>query len=393
MKRNILFLTFLLCLSCGIKQPVEFTNNIEKAKIIIHSDPKGALIFLNDESTQKFTPDTLTVNPGNHKIQVALNGYQSDQDSFLVTVEPDSVKSIYFLLRKLNSFGELVVETTPANAVLIIDGTPQSKTTPNAFKLSTGPHTIIIKKNGYKDYKLSTNISENQQLVVQKSLQVQNAVLLESFANVSCDPCVPATENLESFSHNNNDSTFFILEYFANWPKSNDPFYQVAPTDVIERVMRYNIGVLPGVRVAGSWTDPYSLSKITDSYSEKYNEMNDEIGVSVSKLLSNDSLKVEVELFQMEEVANLDEMVLFCAITENNISFDSPPGSNGLKDFNWVFRGFLSDKKGDSFAITESVYSKSYSKLWNNNWDYSNIKVIAFLQNKNDKSIKYVSGQ
>jgi len=392
MKNFLLFLIFLFTISCGVKQPLENVDRPKPALLFIDSNPQGALIFLDNELTNKITPDSLTVNPGLHYIQVALNGYKTHLDSILIQGTSDSVYQIHSQLTKITSFGNLIIETIPANALVVIDGSPQSKSTPDTFKLEPGNHSILIKKNGYKDIPLSTEISENQQVLLKKSLQTQKAVLYESFANVSCEPCVKATENLETFSNSNNDSTFYILEYFANWPSANDPFYLVAPSDVYERLMLYHITVLPGLRSSGSWTNPYSASDIMDSYTENMGELNGEIGVSITKLIKNDSLIVDVELYQHKEVTNPDQLLLFCAITENDISFDTPPGSNGLTHFNWVFRGFLSDKKGDSFSFKNSQFNTNFTLQWNSNWDYSNIKIIAFIQDKDNRLIKYVSG-
>ncbi len=379
-------------MSCGIKQPIENETELDMAQISISSSPAGAVIFIDQETTQKLTPDTIVVNPGLHLIQVALDGYIADNDTLVVNALENSISELHFKLSEIATFGELLLKTIPAKALVIIDGQPQSKTTPDTFKLNPGNHTVLIKKNGYKDISFSAQIILGEQLDIEKYLAPQSAFLLESFANVSCEPCVEATENIENLEQNTNDSTLFIIEYFANWPSANDPFYAVAPEDIMERLTFYNVSGLPEMFSTGNSVNPLSVSAISDAYNTQMNEQNAEIGISIEKTLRNDSLITTIELYQHKDVDNIENLLLFCAITEDNISFNEAPGSNGLKHFNWVFRGFISDKKGDTISFNNSQFTTKYSINWKSDWDYSNIKVIAFLQNKNDKLIKYVNG-
>ncbi len=391
--KNFFYLLYLsLVLSCGIKQPVENGTELDKAKIAVNSSPVGAMIFIDQETTQKLTPDTLSVNPGYHLVQVALDGYKADNDTLVINAIENTISDLHFNMSEIATFGELLLKTIPVNAHVIIDGQPQSKTTPDTFKLSPGNHTILIQKNGYKDILFSTQTILDEQSDLEKHLVPQPAFLLESFANVSCEPCVEATENLENLVQNTNDSTLFIIEYFANWPSANDPFYAVAPEDIMERLTFYGVSGLPEMFSTGSPVNPLSVSAISGAYTAHINEQNNEIGISVEKSLTNDSLIATIEIFQLKETTDLESLILYCAITEDNISFTDPPGSNGLKNFNWVFRGFISNKKGDTFSFNNSQFTTGYSIKWKSEWDYSNIKVIAFLQNKNTKSIKYLGG-
>jgi hypothetical protein len=73
------------------------------------------------------------------------------------------------------------------------------------------------------------------------------------------------------------------------------------------------------------------------------------------------------------------------AIIEDDIRFNAAPGSNGLTHFNFVFRGFLSDKNGDRFDENASIV-KSYTKEWPD-WNYANSHIVAFIQHIETKQI------
>jgi uncharacterized membrane protein len=46
---------------------------------MVTSDPPGAIIFLNDKSTQKNTPAQLSVAPGAYNVQVEKDGLRKSQ--------------------------------------------------------------------------------------------------------------------------------------------------------------------------------------------------------------------------------------------------------------------------------------------------------------------------
>ena len=96
--------------------------------------------------------------------------------------------------------------------------------------------------------------------------------------------------------------------------------------------------------------------------------------------------RVMFEFYDFEKPLTDNQLRLFVAIIENDIHFDSPPGSNGLTGFEYVFRTFLSSNEGDEFQTDSNSKRMDYSFTWQD-WDYNNCQVIAFIQNMSTKQI------
>jgi hypothetical protein len=98
MRREFVFLTCLsifLVLSCGQKDPL----GVPLGFLFVDSDPDGALIFLDGDTTDLVTPDTLTeVTTGAHTVSVLLIGYESDPAERIIEVKLGEVASAYFTL-------------------------------------------------------------------------------------------------------------------------------------------------------------------------------------------------------------------------------------------------------------------------------------------------------
>jgi len=389
MLKFIVLIPIILVLACGIKQPIDVdVENIEHGSIFINSNPTGALIFLDKVNTTKITPDTLHDIPvGAHTIQVVKDGFRPVNTSFEIVVQKDSLSSVNFLLQAIEQFGYLFIESTPAGSEIFVDNQSTGKVTPDTIKVEPGTREIEINKNGYLSKQWSIKAARDSVIKLESLLIIQQRVLFESFANVSCVPCVDAAQNLHDFSSKTPDEQFAIIEYFANWPSPNDPFYKVSPADVNERVQYYSVAALPNLRINGEYNpNATDMSEIDDAYSAAFNAQNSKIGLSISKNLLDGQLSVTIEIYSFEGNIEKADLKLFVAITEDEIQFDSPPGSNGLTDFEFVFRKFLSSIEGDLINTGNNQYSFDYILDWPE-WNYANSHVIAFIQNVNTNRI------
>ncbi len=383
MRKNIFVL--LLLISCGVKQPVDFTAQKDLGRIYVDSNPTGAVIFMDGVNTLHVTPDTLSNIPlGSHFFSVYKEGYTSATDSFTVEIKKDSLTQIQFILNEISYKGSLYVTSEPEGAEIIVDGRSTGKQTPDTLQLESGVHDITLKKNGFADIKGQSEVATDSVTSLSYELDVFPYVLMESFGNVSCVPCVQSAVNLEAFRENHPDGAYALLEYYANWPSSNDPFYLEAPRDVDERVSYYRVFTLPTLKMNGTQgVDAQDSSAIESAYASALAAQNTQLGLSVQKSKQDDSVAVSVEIYDYDNVLSNDQLRLFVLITENEIHLESAPGANGLKDFNFVFRGFLSDKKGLSIDKTRFYLSR----FWPAEWRYEHSRIIAFVQDISTKQI------
>ena len=384
---RFIFLITVFLISCGVKQPVENINSNEKTgHIFVTTSPvQGAAIILDGQATGLLTPDTIkNVATGNHVVRVFLDGFQTDRDSFIVNVVENQVAQVTFQLQKIISVVTLQVTSEPAGAAIFLDNRNTGKKTPDTLSATPGTHTIRLEKNGFVIKDSSVVLGQQEKVKVNFKLDIVQRVLFESFANVSCIPCVSATENLLKFTSAHAAENYVIMEYFANWPSPNDPFYKAVPKDVDQRVNFYGVQTLPTLKLKGTTgLDPNNYDEIVSKYNQAVTAQNTKIGISIDKQLVNNQLQVKVELFDFASQMTDPDLRLFVAITEDSIHFDNPPGSNGIKDFEWVFRGFLSDRQGD---LPDKSFFE-YQKEWPSNWQYKHSKIIAFIQNIQNKQI------
>ncbi len=367
-----------LITACGVKQPVDSTQTTDTGSIYVTSQPDSALIFLDGQNTFRLTPDTLTNIPvGNHFLKVQRDGYESLQDSIPVQVTSDSTATISFQLKKLVYIGLLAVTSDPPGAEIFVNGESSGMFTPDTLQLAPGSYDVRLEKNGFVAYRQTAQVENDATTELQTDLEIQQRVLFESFGNVSCMPCVESAENLERFRSEHTRPNYVLFEYYANWPSPNDPFYLESPQDVDKRVRYYSIYTLPSLRLNGqTGVDASKYDQIESAYNTAVAQQNTPLAISLTRRLDQDTLRVSVEIYDYDQVLNDDQLRLFVFIYEDDIHFDSPPGSNGLKDFNFVFRKFLTDREGDPITGTEFNYKIKWQ-----DWEFSNSHVVAFIQN------------
>lgn len=384
MSKFALLILFIL-LACGVRQPLDITLEFDAGHLRVESNPPGALIFLNGENQNKITPDTLNNIPvGQHYISVIKDGYKSTQDSFPVTILKDSLRRIDIPLESLVQTGYLIAVTEPSGALLFVDDQPSGKMTPDTLILAPGTRVVSARKNGFKNIEWNVNIVHEETQVHSATLEIEQRVLLEAFGNVSCVPCVASAENLETFRHAYPENTFALLEYFANWPAANDPFYLESTQDVDQRVQQvYQIFSLPSLKMNGTQSvDATDYDVLTTEFERIGSLQQTPLAISISRQKPSDSLYVEIDLFDYNNLLANSDLRLFVAVVENEIHYSNPPGTNGLKDFDFVFRQFLSSREGDSITDTNLSYVFEWPA-----WDYRHAQVIAFLQDIETRQI------
>jgi hypothetical protein len=386
--RNFFSIIMLLFLACGVKQPVGTETTTDFGDIFVESGANRGSIYLDHQPAGKTTPDTLRQVPvGAHVVQVIQPGFRSQPDSIVVPVEKSQLARVNFALLPLTNTGFLFIETTPARGEIFLDNQPTGQITPDTLQAEAGTHFIKIVKNGYTDLYREVTIEPNAFETLTGEFQIQSRVLLEAFGNVSCTPCVAAATNLHRFETEKNSAEYALIEYYANWPSPNDPFFRVSPNDVFQRLGIYNVTTLPTLVLDGTrGVDAADYHSIIKNFNEMQIQHTEKIGLSIEKSWVNDSLQVFVQIYHFEKNLENPDGRLFVAVIENEIHFANPPGTNGLKDFNFVFRKFLSANTGDPISAPTQTVEKNYTLKWPD-WNFTNCQVVAFVQQANTRQI------
>jgi serine/threonine protein kinase len=127
---------------------------------LIDSTPQGAQFQVDGRSDLLWvTPFTVAgLSPGKHIISVSKSGYTSEVRS--VEVAANSRASLVLHLAAMNAL--VVVNSTPPGAEILIDGKPTARITPAQFAVEKGSHTVLVRKQGYLDETVTTDLGPGQ---------------------------------------------------------------------------------------------------------------------------------------------------------------------------------------------------------------------------------------
>jgi serine/threonine protein kinase len=132
---------------------------VAQAELSVSSTPAGAQITF-DGSPLCESPCTLTgIAPGQHVVAASKPGYSAE--SRTLTMSSGTNSSLAIQLNPLQA--KLSVASTPAGAVILVDGKDTGKLTPSQFALETaGSHTVLLRRYGYLDETSSVNTEPGQ---------------------------------------------------------------------------------------------------------------------------------------------------------------------------------------------------------------------------------------
>ncbi|MEI2672889.1 MAG: Omp28-related outer membrane protein [Chitinophagaceae bacterium] len=223
--------------------------------------------------------------------------------------------------------------------------------------------------------------------------QYQRTVLFEEFTQASCGPCASQNPGFNALLDENSDKTLAI-KYQVWWP-GFDPMYLQNEPDVDFRVGYYSVSGVPdatmdGVHIANDCaayvgapacvsqddidaaaaiTSPF-LINVTHSFNAEYTTVN-----------------VHVEVTAGADVAGT--LKLQVAVTEKEILFDTPPGSNGETEFYGVMKKLLPSATGTTTGAFYGGETKSFDLSWDmsNIYNLNNIQIVAFMQDDATKKV------
>ncbi len=235
------------------------------------------------------------------------------------------------------------------------------------------------------------NVILNLRIVPAPEFSAANkVVLLEDFANVSCDPCVVSNRIIESLSnYTYGRSKLVVVKFPTDFPSSSDPFYLENKAACDKRMEYYQILFAPTTILDGV-TRPIS----TDSASVKAAidtrlSTTPRFDVAISGNLEGDYV-IDVAIALLDTVGiNLDEIVIHSVITETDIEFDQAPGSNGERKFFDVLRLMFPSNDGEALRnlINAGEISYEFKDALLSNWNLEKINAVTFIQNTNTKEV------
>ncbi len=345
-------------------------------------------IYINNLSTDYFAPTTVELYPGLYTIKVRQAGFVSTPDSVNISIEEKQLSEIHFDLTAVSS-GNLSVTTRNGAVSLRLDGLLMPDGQRDFPGLARGHHILISRKAGYYSAIDTVLVEANKTTALSVDLTRKSQVfLLEHFSNVSCTPCAEMDAVLEEFLAAHDSVEIVPLAWHTNFPSESDPMYLSAIDACSGRTEYYGVDATPAFFMNGSEVTAYtsrSLTRALDSYIS-VNQPDSSFELLTITLNPFPDISGRITLRSRENIGA--GLILRLAVTETEIAYDTPPGTNGQTHFSHVVRDLQEfDENGTLQMGAGEEKSWPFSFEYRNEWE-GRLQLIAFVQDESDRSVK-----
>lgn len=223
-----------------------------------------------------------------------------------------------------------------------------------------------------------------------KVTSASKIVIIEDFANVSCNPCVISNKIIEALTEiTYGRSKLVAVKFPTNFPAPNDLFYLAAKEICDSRISYYNVFFAPTTIIDGILkpisTDSNSVKAAVDSRLSITPRFN----INVGAILEGDySVNVDIKFIDTSSI-NMSDLVIHTVLTETDIEFEQAPGSNGETKFYDVTRLMLPSKDGTPIRqlIDQGELTFTFEDALLSSWNLEKLNFVVYVQNKTTKEI------
>ena len=230
--------------------------------------------------------------------------------------------------------------------------------------------------------------------------QTQRFVVFEEFTQASCGPCASQNPAFNALLASNSTKTIG-LKYQTSWP-GFDPMNLHNPTEVATRVTYYGVSGVPYCRMDGS-TEPTGSAyagapaNVTQNMINTRYAITSPFEVTVSHTVNNalDSAFITVVVKNVSgstlTSGSAGSLKLHVIIAEEEINFNSAPGSNGEKDFYGVMKKMVTTDAGlamaDSWTNNQTQTFTYDVALPSYMYNLGEVAIVSFVQENTTKEI------
>ena len=210
--------------------------------------------------------------------------------------------------------------------------------------------------------------------------QAPKFVLIEQFTQASCGPCAAENPAFKSSVLDVYPGTVRHVAYHTNWP-GTDPLNTYNAADVQTRVGVYNVTGVPYMALLGS-TKMGNIA-ISGADVDPQLETTSPIQIKVTATDNGTTYAVKVVVTSYG-TAPSGTYKLRTAVTEDPISYTTPPGTNGEKVFPDVFRKFYPSAAGDAITLPAVGSSVTFNYTVNKDaaWKPAAVRFVSWVQNE-----------
>ena len=219
--------------------------------------------------------------------------------------------------------------------------------------------------------------------------QSQRFVLAEEFTSATCGPCAGQNPAFDALLQQNAD-VITSIKYHMSWPApGNDPMYLHNTVDNNARRTYYGVNSVPHVFLDGNWFEGMP-AQVTQATINAAAAIPSPFDMQVQHQLSadEDSIYVTTLIKATDNVSG--DLVAHNVVIEKYIHFNSPPGTNGERDFYNVMKKMLPTKNGTTI---NSSYAPGDYTIIQTAWELANVynndqlAVVSFVQNDLNKEV------
>jgi hypothetical protein len=371
---------------CKTTPPNAPDDTIYFGKVFVSTNVLDAVIWLDGNDTGKLTPDTIEAKTGMHEISLTKDFYYKSTEN--VEIVKDTTIDLHVTMEEILDIGKVYVTSNINGASIFLDDEDTGKLTPDTITTNSGVHQIELQRPFYQDSSKEVIVIRDSLITLNIDLTeevIKTTVLLEDFANVSCIPCVTSNKIIESLTkYTYGPEKLVAIKYPTNFPSPNDPFYLANSNDCDARMGYYNIFFAPTTIIDGTErptsTDSISVKSAIDQRLQK----NPRFRIHVSDNIVGSTYFTTVTI-KVEDGSgiNFSDLVLHTVLTETDIEFATPPGSNGETKFFDVMRDMMPSNTGESLGginQNEEVTFQWQAEI-NASWVINKLHTVAFIQN------------
>jgi hypothetical protein len=220
--------------------------------------------------------------------------------------------------------------------------------------------------------------------------QANKIVVLESFTNVGCYPCPITNRIIRQLSKETyGSSKLVVVKFPVNFPAPNDLFYLAAKEICDFRMDYYNIFYAPTIIIDGILKPVASDSLSIKSAVDSRLTVTPRFSVNVSSRFEGDyNIDIAIKIIDSSAI-NINDLLINISITETDLKFDDPPGSNGETEFYDVIRLMLPSNNGISLRqlIDGGELLFEFEDVLISDWNLEKLNAVVYIQNSITKEV------
>lgn len=218
-------------------------------------------------------------------------------------------------------------------------------------------------------------------------------VLVEEFTNASCGPCASQNPAFNTKITDNYDIVTAV-KYQVNFP-GYDPMNEQNPSEVDVRRGFYGVNGVPhatlnGVSLANDCNGYVGAPACMSAAELQAGAANlTPVTMSVTHAISPSYDSIIIQVSVTSDLELTGNLRLHVAVMEEEINFETAPGSNGETEFYQVMRKMLPNANGTTTGAFTAGETKTYTFAWKIGYAYdlNQLGASAWLQNNDTKEV------